>query len=250
MKGKMHELLAIESSIQGQEKVVVEETKKIFKGRPELFTGYHRVLENFNDEDKTITPEEHQEITTTVGERLSYTSESIKKLLDIMLQKESTNQLAVADLSVDGKILAENVPATFLLSLEKKLAEIRNMYSEIPTLTSGISWEKDETIGKGVFKMKFPEEKLKTSQFFEFQILVAATEHHPAQVEKWQTQKPVGKYVKNVWSGMLTSSDKSRYLGNIDRLLSAVKRARQRANATEVVNAQIGDKIMEFINSI
>ena len=83
---------------------------------------------------------------------------------------------------------------------------------------------------------------------FKSQVLYKATVEHPAQIEKWEEQVPVGKYVKKVWSGMLTPARKSELLGNIDKLISAVKKARQRANATVVVKLNVGQKFIDFIN--
>jgi len=244
----MHELLAVESDVQGQLKLIMSETDRVFKDKSALFQGSHRKLVVFDDNDKTVYPEENQALTSTVEQRLDYTAKAIVKCFDIMLQKESTNQKAVANIVVDGEILAENVPATFLLGLETKLKEVRSVYANIPTLQVGIDWEEASDLGKGIYRMKFPEEKLRTELKFRSQVLYEATEHHKAEIEKWQEQVPTGKFVKSVWSGMFTSAEKHKVLTNIDKLISAVKQARQRANMQEVVGGNIGKKLIKFIN--
>ena len=247
---KMHELLAVESDRKGQFKTILEESKKVFKGDHNLFLGFHRKLTTFDEQDDDSKyPVEQKELGSTVPKRLDYTAKYIVKFLDVQLQKEATNQSACSDLIVNDEVIAENVPATFLLSLEKNLKEIRDMYSVIPTLPPNVAWDKAEELGADVYRMKEPEEKLRTEKKFMSQILYEATKEHPAQIEKWEEQIPTGKYIKNVWSGMITSAEKSRLLGNIDKLISAAKKARQRANNTEVVKQNIGQKLVEFINN-
>ena len=47
---------------------------------------------------------------------------------------------------------------------------------------------------------------------------------------------------------MISPAEKSALLGRIDKLIQATKKARQQANAAEVVNREIGRKIMDYIN--
>lgn len=245
--GKMHQLLAVESDLEGKYKRICEETKKAF-AKPALFTGYHRKLELFVDDDGMTYPEEHHDMTTTVKKRLEYTGGPIKEYFDALYQKEATNQVAKADLVVDGKVIGEQLPATFLLALESRLKYVRQVYEHAPTLQAGIAWRKSEDKGSDVWEMVHPEEKLKTKLTFKSQVLVEPTEHHPAQIEKWEEQEPVGKFVKYVWSGALTSEDKSQALERIDKLIRAVKQARQKANNVEVVKGNIGQAIVGYIN--
>jgi hypothetical protein len=245
---KLHELLAVEADLDGKYKRIAEETSKTFKGRPAHFMGSIRTYHPFDDDDKVEYPEEYQALATTVEERLNYTAKAIEPYFDALLQKESTNQVAKADLVVDGEVIAKDLPATFLLGMESRLKFIRKVYEQIPTLPVSVDWEKDESWGKNVYRMTHPEEKLKTAKQFKSQVLYEATEHHPAQIEKWDENVAVGKFVKRIWSGAISSADKSRLLGRIDKLIIAVKKARQRANTTEVIKSKVGGKILDFIH--
>lgn len=82
---------------------------------------------------------ECKDMTTTVFDKLDDIVGPTARFLDILFQQESTNQTAKADVIVGGKAIIENAPATFLLSLEKKLNSMRDMYNTIPTLAPGIS---------------------------------------------------------------------------------------------------------------
>jgi hypothetical protein len=78
-------------------------------------------------------------------------------------------------------------------------------------------------------------------------VLYEATDKHPAQIEKWEEQVAVGKYVTNVQCGMLSPADKSTLLGRCDRLIQAVKKARMKANMVDVVDQSIGKEIFSFV---
>lgn len=245
---KMHELLAVESDVQGQYRIIVNETINLFN-KEHIFKGFVKKLKMFDEDQAHLNTSEHSEIGTTVPARLDYNSSFIVKYLDVVLQKESTNQLAVADIIVDGIVLAEKVPATFLLGLENKLKEIRNIYMAIPTLDVSVKWEEATDIGKNIYRQVHPETAVKTKKMFQHQILVEPTQFHPAQVEKWEEQIPVGTFTKENWCSMITSTRKAQLLERIDKLSNAIKKARQRANNTEVIKVNIGEKLMNFINA-
>jgi hypothetical protein len=245
---KLHQILAVESDLEGKYKRTCEETKKVF-GKPAMFTGSHRKLITFDDSDGMEYPEENQAMTTTVKERIEYTGASISAYLDALFQKEATNQVANADLVVDNVTIGTALPATFLLALESRLKYIRSIYETMPTLQAGVEWKPSTDKGADVWDMVHPEEKIKTKMTFKSQILVEPTEHHPAQIEKWEEQVPVGKFVRNVWCSMITSHQKSEVLGRIDKLIQATKQARQRANAQDIIKGNVGEKIIDFINN-
>lgn len=245
--GKLHELLAVEGDLQGTAKKLMEETIKTF-GKPEHFMGQHRKLTMFDAaEQSKIVEDEYKEMVTTVPKKLDYLGEAVAKFFDAVLQKEATNQNAKADLVIGTQVIAKDVPATFLLGLETKLKELRHVLESAPTLAPGVAWEKDENLGKGVYVMKNPDEKMKTAKTFMHKVLYEATDKHPAQIEKWEEQTAVGKYVTNVQSGMLSPADKSVLLGNCDTLIQAVKKARMKANMVDVVEINIGNDLMNFI---
>ena len=255
MGTKLHQLLAVESDKEGKYKRVCEESKKVFS-KPATFYGSHRKLESFLEDDKTAYPEENQELTTTVKERMEYTGKSIADYLDVLYQKEATNQTAKADLVVDGVTIGQNLPATFLLGLEVRLKYIRGVYEAIPTLPNGIKWTESTDKGEGIWDMVHPEEKLKTKMMFKSQVLVEAKfpkegqggTSLPAQIEKWEEQVPVGKFVKNIWCSMITSHEKAEVLGRIDKLIQTVKKQRQQANTAPVVQGNVGQEIAKYIN--
>lgn len=244
---KLHELLAVEPDLANASKILVKETEKTFSSKENLFIGWNRHLEMLEEGKEPDAPPEFQEMTETVSQKLSYVGAHIAKYLNAVYQKECTNQSASADLTVDGQFIGVQVPATFLLGLETKLKDLRNMYLAIPTLPPGIKWEFDEALN--AYRMVEPEVKMKTAKTFRHKVLYEATKEHPAQIEKWEENVNVGKYVRNVWSGMISSSDKSKILMRLDKLIRAVKKARMQANDIKVEDHNnIGVKIISYIN--
>lgn len=243
---KLHELLAVESDLENIYKTMLTETQNAFSKKPHLFFGYEKHLENFN-EDQIETPREYQEITTTVNDKLDYTNKHIIKYFDAVLQKELTNQQAFADIIIDGIVIATNMPTTFLLGLESKLKNVRNLYDAIPTLPPGIAWENDNMKGENIFKMTHPEKKYKTAKTFRHKILYEATEHHPAQIEKWEENENIGMYITDKWCGFITPLEKSLLLKRLDKLIRAIKQARQRGNNKEVVKNNIGEIFFNYV---
>lgn len=248
---KLHEILAVESGLQTTAKKVNEETTKTFGKKDEHFVGTVRTVTHFDEaEAAKLDTTETKEMITTVMDKLMYNAGANIRAWDAYLQKEATNQKAVANIEVDGAILAAGIPATVLLGLEKRLAELRGVYEAIPTLAPGPTWKLDTDRRKegGVYHSEYSDTTFRTRKTVKPIIMAPATEQHPAQVQAIQEDVPVAKIITQHWSGMLTSAQKSDLLGRIDKLLRNVKRARQRANSTDVVEGRLGRKLFDFIH--
>lgn len=245
---QLHELLAVEGDLEGTYKKIIEETKANFTKHPDRYFGQHVRVEPF-DENAPKEADVHKELDDTVPSKLKYTQDSIVRYLDAVLQKERTNQDAKADLTVDGVTVAKDVPATFLLGLETKLKVVRqSIYETIPTLQPGIKWEKDETQGSDVYRRVQPEEKFRTKKIMKNHVVAEATKEHPAQVQVYTEDEKVARIVTDTWCGMISPAEKSALLGRVDKLIRAVKKARQKANTTEVVKVTIGKELFGYIN--
>jgi hypothetical protein len=246
-KAKLHEILAVESDVHNTYKKIAEEAHVTFAKKPTHFIETVTSLSMHEDKDKIEDKTDVSAMVETVPDKMDYVVKHAIRWFDVVSQKEATNQLAKADLVIDDKVLIADVPATCLLGLESKLAEFRNLVMAIPTLQPGKEWERDPAKGPHVYRSKHPDVKTRTKKKMEFQKIADATDHHPAQVKDWITDVPVGRITEQVWSSMLSPSEKSELLGRVDRMIRAVKRARQRANNTEVVQTKIGKPIFDFI---
>lgn len=246
--GKLHELLAVETSLEGAANKLIAESKKTFN-KETLFNGQVRNLTYFDENNAHLNHKEYQKLTTTVSENIEYLEKPITDYWDALLNKESANQQAVADLIVEGVKVAEALPATFLLGIESRLVKLRELYDNIPTLAPGIEWVPAPEIMKHAFKTGHTETTFKTEKDPEFRIVVEATKEHPAQVERIERTSNVGKYETVKYSGMMSPAEKAHRIERIDSLLRAVRKARSRANMVEVQPREIGKSLLDFINT-
>lgn len=245
---KLHEILAVEGDLDATARKVTDEAIDTFHKKPDHFIEQHRSLVLFDDDRSSENLDESKALVTTVADKLSYVRGHIERYFDTFARKEATNQTAKADLVIDGVTLIEDAPATMLLGLESKLKTMRAMYEAIPTLQPGADWVLDPDRGADIFKSSEPEVRMKTEKQIQHKVLVEATKEHPAQIEKWNADVPVGKITLRSWSGMMSPAEKSALLGRIDTLIRAVKKARQRANTAEVVDIFIGSALFGFIH--
>ena len=247
--GKLHELLAVEADRKKASDRLVSESIKTFR-KENLFTGSVKRTEMF-DEDEVSIADEVLKLETTVDENLEYSLNALVKYWDTVAQKDATNMEAVADILIPGgKVLLTGVPATTLLGMEKKINELRNLYNAIPTLPPGINWEIDPSQEKvNVYKNANDIETLKTMKGIEYKTVAEPTKEHPAQVREVSVTKNIGRFVTTKWSGMVTPYEKARRITNIEIILSAVKKARQRANSVKTVDLKVGQAIIDFINN-
>ena len=247
---KLHEVLAVEGDREGIAKRIINETSGVFRGKHNLFLGGTKTLkmDQAGHESAEAAAMEVQEVVTTVGERLKYTQDAVTQWFDVVLTKEATNQSAKADLVVDGITIVSDAPATFLLGLENKLKAFRAVYDDIPTLAPGVVWEEDTVAGRGIYRSSTSDVRAKTAKVPQFKVLYEATKEHPAQIERWNEEVVVGKFVQTVQSAMMPASRKSEILGRLDKLIQATKQARMRANSVEIVDSKVGNDIFNYIN--
>lgn len=250
---KLHEILAVEGSKEGYFKDALSEMTNLFKNKLNHFNGFNKILTLHGEatpekEAKEKSETENQALTTTVTAELNYLAEVITNYIDVLYQKDDANQRAVADIEIDGVVIATNVPATTLLTLENKLKQIRPIYDQIPTLQPGTSWKLDPTLGENVYIDANQQVRTKTKKGFDFKVLSPATDKHPAQIEKWETVEDIGFTTLTRWTGMISVAEKVELLKRFDKLTHAVKQARQRANEVEVNSVHIGRALFDYLN--
>lgn len=245
---QLHELLAVEGDLEGTYKKIIEETKTNFEKHPDRYFGMHQRIELF-DENAPKEADTHKAMDDTVISKLAYTQEHIVRYFDAVLQKERTNQGAVADIVVDGTVIAKEVPATFLLGLESKMKIVRqSIYETIPTLQPGVRWEKDNTVGDNVYRRTDTDEKFRTKKTMKNHVIAVATKEHAEQVQVYTEDEKIARILTDTWCGMISPADKSALLGRVDKLIRAIKKARQKANTAEVVDITIGKELFGYIN--
>ena len=247
----LHEILAVEKSLAESSNHVIKDTVKNLADRRTLFEGTVKTHQIFEDlKQHLVQATENKEIQSTVNEQLDYMAASVAKYYDVVLQKESANQTARADIIIDNHVLATDIPAIVLLGLESKLLSLVAVYNAIPTLDSAKSWTPAVGYAKpNVFVGTFPEERQHGIVSKEWKEISPATANHPAQLKEVEAASVIGKYTITSFSASLTSEDKAARIARLQSLIRAVKEARQRANNVEVTSFPgFGEAIFNYIN--
>lgn len=244
---KLHEILPVEGDKHAIATKILEEASVTFLKRREHFIG---IVSNtiFLDESRQgENVRDTKPMVTTVLDKLKYVSSFLVNYWDLLIQKEKANQAAVADLMVDGVTLIEKAPATWLLGMETRLKAVREVLINIPTHDPAMRWQPKLDAGEGVFTNADSDVRFRTEKVKEFHVVVQATDKFPAQVMESTKDVQVARIEKSHFPDMLTPAHKSEILGNIDRLIEAVKKARQRANNVEVPKLKAGEVLWNFI---
>lgn len=244
---KLHEILAVERGAQVVVNKLLNESLRTLS-KDSLFKGMSRTLTHFVEDQRHLDNQESQALETTVAENIDYLAVPWANWVDTVLQKDSANMEATADVLIDGKIFLHGVPATTLLGLETKLSDLRKVLEAIPTLPPGVGWVRDmEQQRSGVYKSQNTTETLKEVKDTEYRKVAEATPEHPAQIEGVPIVKAIGKYTVSHQCGMMSPLEKAEHLTRLDSILKAIKRARARANDQETTDGTIGMDIFNYI---
>jgi hypothetical protein len=238
----LNQILAIEKGIRTRSYATITELHKS-SSTPTPMNGHTRTYVP-TAEDETELPPEKKNVLMTHNRALDEASVAWKELWDITATKDFGNCTARADVIVDGKIIIESVPATFLLSMEKQLSDMQSFVEKLVELDPAEDWYLDENTG--LFKSERIQAH-RTRKIPEVINLSPATEHHPAQVQLCQIDRVVGHWNTIKFSGAIPRTEKQSLVNRVEKLLRAVKQARERANMTPVIRQKAGGALLEYV---
>lgn len=211
--------------------------------KPALYAGQIRTYEP-RDDDGERRPAESQVVQLKATEVLNELAAQLTRLFDLAATRDVGNTLAHADVVVDGVTLARDVPATFLLFLEKQLNDWRTIITKLPTLATDQSWTLDPTTG---LHRTEPVKSASTKKVLRNHQLSPATEKHPAQVKTYEEDVPVGDWTTIRLSGALPVPVQRELVERLDKLMDAVKSAREQANLVEVDDVKYGEALFGYL---
>jgi hypothetical protein len=243
----LHQVLAVEGNLKNQADATRKDLLNTFDKKRHHFS---RKLVTFTpaEADAESVTEEQSELTTTVYQELDWIKPILARALDASFQVAKANTQAFADVKLeDGTPLIDNVPATALLELEKRVQELHDFVAAIPTLDPSKGFRLDTSEKAGVHVAR-EEVKTRTKKAQRAIVLYPATEQHPAQTQLISEDIPVGKVKTQEWSGLITVKEKGDMLERVETLRRAVKSARARANERPVdTDDKIGARLLEFV---
>lgn len=239
---RLNQVIAVEKSAKGR---IMGEVTRMHQQlqKPGLLSGFSKTWQK-RDEEGDDYPPERQRVQLVANELLRQAGRLLGELFDLTATKDLANTRARADVVVNGEVLLEQVPATFLLFLEKQLTDLRTFVGAIPVLDPAEDWTLDPATDL------WRTESTQTTRTKKVQrpiVLYPATEEHPAQTQLISEDVVVGVWNTVKTSGALPEPRKAQLLERIETLSRAVKQARETANAVEAPEQQVGGKLFEFL---
>ena len=241
---KLNQIIALANGKKANCKSEVSEIYKTIQ-KVDLFSGLERKYRPLDEEGEKL-PSETKIVQQTVRKNLELAAESFAEVLNIIGTQEYANCEAKANIVVDGKTLAEDVPVSYMLFLEKQADDMKSLISKLPVLSSDVRWNKSEVDNDlYVTDTAVTTRTKKVPKAF---TKAPATDKHPAQVEVFTEDIIVGNWNKVDFSGAIPSAQRDEMLKRVEKLREALKVAREEANSFEIKNnVKVGNSIASFV---
>lgn len=242
MAKKLNQIIAIEKSVKGRALQELTDTHHSLQ-KAALLAGISRTYRPKDEEGEQLPPEATR-VQIKAEEIIRKTTETLTKLFDVVATKDWANCQARADIVVDGQKLLGDVPATYLLFLEKQLTDLHTFIKKLPVLDAAETWVFDQSADCWATEAVLT---VKTKKIPRNHVKAEATEHHPAQVEVYYEDVTVGHWRTIKFSGALPARRVNELLARVEKLQEAVKFAREEANNQEVEDVKIGEAILGYL---
>jgi hypothetical protein len=211
--------------------------------KPAPLAGVSRTYRLKDEEGETL-PAESTRVQYSVDQAIQDIRGTLARLFDVTATKEYGNTQAKGNVVVGGLILLADVPATYLLFLEKQLVDLHTFVAKLPVLDPSESWRRDENTGHHATESV---QTKRTKKIPRNHVLSEATDRHPAQVQVYHEDMVVGYWTTVKFSGAIPATRQAELLHGVEELQRAVKFARGEANAREVEDVKAGEKVLAYI---
>lgn len=238
----LHQVLALEPSARTRaDKQITELHRKL--GKDVLLSGLTRTYEPRDAEGERL-PGERTNVQVKAANALQEAAKAFTEAFDAVATKDYGNLHAKADVVVDGRVIIEGAPTTYLLWLEKKLVDLHTFVSKLPVLDPAETWTYDEN--SGAYKTDTLK-STRTKKVLRNHVKYDATDKHPAQVDTYNEDVIVGDWSAVKFSGALPADKVRNLLDRVEKVQDAVKAARQMANTVSVHQQKVGDDIFDYV---
>lgn len=198
-------------------------------------------------EEAEVFPSENQAVQLRVTQALQDVRAVMTPLFDIVAIKDAANRNASADVSVDGNTILTGVPAVTLLFLEKQLIDFHTVICKLPELPQTESWSYDQNSDCYVTE---PVETSKSKKITKPLVAYPATVEHPAQVQLVTEDVVQGNWTTTKFSGALPRDRKRVLRERVEKLLAAVKFAREAANQADAPKVSIAKEVFDYLLAV
>lgn len=239
----LNQIIAIEKGVKARAYSDLSQLNKTVQ-KPELFNGFTKTYQK-KDEDGEDLASEQKRVQYVVSEVLRVVERTVGELLDVTARKDWTNCIAKANVVIDGQELFVGAPVSFLLFIEKQVTDLRTFIGNLPILDGADDWHKDANTG--LYKAE-PVQTHRTKKVSKPIVMYPATPEHPAQTQLLTEDIIAGYWRQEKQSGAIPKVLREKLLERADKLLRAVKEARESANvAVEVETPNVSAAIFGFL---
>jgi hypothetical protein len=239
---KLNQIIAVEKGVKsGALRDLTDAHHSLQK--PALLSGISRTYQPKDEEGEPLPPESTR-VQVKAEEIISRTTAVLTRLFDVTATKDWANREARADVMVDGQAVLHDVPVSYLLFLEKQLVDLHTFVKKLPVLDASESWTHDPSSDS--WKTE-PVRTVKTKKVPRNHVKAEATENHPAQVEVYYEDVPVGFWTTVKFSGAPPAKRVNELLERVEKLQHTVKFAREEANGIEVTDQRVADAVFGYL---
>jgi hypothetical protein len=239
---RLNQIIAVEKGIKSRSFQELTESHQALQRTTQL-AGISRTYRPKDEEGEQFPPESTR-VQVKAEDVIRQTVESLTGLFDVTATKDWTNCKARADVMVDGRALLSQVPATYLLFLEKQLVDLHTFIKKLPVLDAAETWTFDASADCWATE---PVQTVKTKKVPRNHVKAEATEKHPAQVEVYYEDVIVGYWRTVKFSGALPAQRINELLARVEKLQQAVKFAREEANNIDAEEQKVGEKVFSYL---
>lgn len=239
---KLHQVNALLTSRKTRAQRQITDAHHTLQRAP-LLSGIVRTYQPRDDEGERLPPENNL-VQTRATQILDQVADEMAGLFDLQVSQDLGNAKAVADVVVGGQVLLAKVPVTYLLFLDKRLADLRTIVDKLPVLDASEEWSWDES---RMCWRSTPANTIRSKKVPRNHVLAEATDRHPAQVQVFNEDVPAGTWTTVKLSGAVPAARRRELLARVESLIDAVRVAREAANEIEVAETPVGRKVMAYL---
>jgi len=239
---RLSQIIAVEKGVKTDATRRVTDLHRDVQKAP-LLSGIARTYRPRDEEGDQLPPESTR-VQVKAEDVLAEAAQILTRLFDITLTKDAANCVAKADVKVGGHVLLKDAPVTYLLFLEKQLADVHTFVAKLPLLDPAEEWQPDDTSGAW---RTHPSSTVRSKKIPRNHVQAEATQHHPAQVQVYMEDVPAGDWTTVKFSGAMPATRVRQLLDRTEELQRAVKFAREEANAAEVTDRKAGETIFAWL---
>jgi hypothetical protein len=238
----LSQIIAVEKGVKADATRRVTDLHRDVQKEP-LLSGITRTYQPRDDEGDKLPPESTK-VQIGAEDVLRQAAQIMTRLFDVTLTKDTANCHAAGAVIADGVTLLRDVPVTYLLFLEKQLTDIHTIVAKLPLLNPAEQWTEDSAAASW---KTLPVQTVRTQKIPRNHVLSEATKEHPAQVQIYMEDKPVGDWTTVKFSGAMPASRVRQILDRVETLQRAVKYAREEANSTVVEDQSAGAAVFGYL---